>query len=65
MRKILVLAVALAVGYAISWAFCVGIMKLITMCFSWPFSLPVATGIWLILCLLKLLLHKSEGGGGR
>lgn len=65
MRKILVLAVALAVGYAISWAFCVGIMKLITMCFSWPFSLPVATGIWLILCLLKLLFHKSEGGGGR
>lgn len=65
MRKILVLAVAMAVGYALSWAFCVGIMKLITMCFSWPLSLPVATGIWLILCLLKLLFYKAEGGGGR
>ena len=65
MRKILVFVVVMAVGYALSWAFCVGIMKLITMCFSWPFSLPVATGIWLILCLLKLLFHKSEGGGGR
>lgn len=65
MRKILVFVVAMAVGYALSWAFCVGIMKLITMCFSWTFSLPVATGIWLILCLMKLLFHKSEGGGGR
>ena len=62
MRKILVIFAAMAAGYAISWAFCVGLMKLITMCFSWPFSLPVATGIWLILCLLKLLFHKSEGG---
>lgn len=63
MRRILVLAMAMTVGYALSWAFCVGLMKLITMCFSWPFSLPVATGIWLILCLLKLLFYKSEGGG--
>ena len=65
MRKVWVLAVVMAVGYALSWAFCVGIMKLITMCFSWPFSLPVATGIWLILCLMKLLFYKPEGGGGR
>lgn len=65
MRKILVFVVAMAVGYALSWAFCVWVMKLIAMCFSWPFSLPVATGIWLILCLLKLLFHKSEGGGGQ
>ena len=65
MRKILIFIVTMAFVCAISWAFCVGIMKLITICFSWPFSLPIATGIWLILCLLKLLFHKSEGGGGR
>lgn len=65
MSKVWVLTVAMAVGYALSWAFCVGIMKLITMCFSWPFSLPVATGIWLILCLMKLLFYKPEGGGGK
>ena len=65
MRKVLVFIAIMAVGYAASWAFCVGVMKLITMCFSWPFSLPVATGIWLILCMLKLLFHYSEGGGGR
>ena len=61
MRKGLILIIGLIVGYAISWAFTVGIIKLITMCFSIEFSLSVATGIWLILCLLKLVFHKSEG----
>ena len=49
MSRILVAVLALVVGYAISWAIIVGIIKLITMCFSIGFSLPVVTGIWLIL----------------
>ena len=61
MRKGLILIIGLVVGYAISWVITVGIIKLIAMCFSIGFSLPVATGIWLILCLLKLVFHKSEG----
>ena len=61
MSKILVAVLALVIGYAISWGITVGVIKLITMCFSIGFSLPVATGIWLILCLLKLVFHKSEG----
>lgn len=48
--------------YAIEWALTVGIIKLITLCFSWDFSLSVATGIWLILCLLESVFHKSKGG---
>ena len=61
MSKILVVVLTLVIGYAISWGITVGVIKLITMCFSIGFSLPVATGIWLILCLLKLVFHKSEG----
>lgn len=61
MHKGLVIVISLVAGYAISWAITVGIIKLITMCFSIKFSLPVATGIWLILCLLKLVFHKLEG----
>ena len=60
-RKGLVTILILIVGYGISWAITVGIIKLITMCFSFDFSLAVATGIWLILCLLKLAFPKSEG----
>ena len=61
MRKGLVIVIGLIVGYAISWAITVGIIKLITMCFSIGVSLPIATGIWLILCLLNLVFHKLEG----
>lgn len=61
MNRLLVMVIALIAGYAISWAVIVGVIKLITMCFSLEFSLPVATGIWLILCLLKLVFHRPEG----
>lgn len=60
MNRLLVMVIALIAGYAISWAVIVGVIKLITMCFSLEFSLPVATGIWLILCLLKLVFHGPE-----
>ena len=43
----------LAIGYAISWILTCGIIKLITICFGLTFSWAIATGIWLILCLLK------------
>lgn len=59
-RKGVVCALIIAFGYALNWAVTIGIIKLITMCFSVGFSLPVATGIWLILCLLKLVFYKSE-----
>lgn len=43
----------LAICYAISWLITCGIIKLITICFGLAFSWAIATGIWLILCLLK------------
>ena len=61
MNKGLVFIIAMVLGYALSWVVVVGIIKLITMCFSIGFSLPIATGVWLILCLLKLVFHNSEG----
>lgn len=41
---------------AISWIFSCGIIKLITLCFGWEFSWAWATGIWLVLYLLKTAL---------
>lgn len=51
----------LAVMYATSWAIVCGLLKLITMCLDLPFSLSVATGIWLIICLIKLVFGRSGG----
>ena len=61
MNKGLFFIIAMVLGYALSWAVVVGIIKFITMCFSIGFSFPIATGVWLILCLLKLVFHNSEG----
>lgn len=45
----------LALCYAISWAATVGIIYLITLCFALEFNLLIATGIWLVVCLLKAI----------
>ena len=52
---ILEMIIAVIVAMAISWGIVVGIIKLITLCFGWEFSLPVATGIWLIMMLAKMV----------
>ena len=41
--------------YGLSWIVTCGIVKLITMCFGWTFSWSIATGIWLIICILRLI----------
>ena len=39
--------------YGISWLITCGVIKLVTWCFGWTFSWKIATGIWLVLCLLE------------
>lgn len=46
--------------YALSWLATCGIIKLITMCFGWTFKWSVATGIWLVMILLKTVLRCNE-----
>lgn len=44
---------------ALSWIITVGIVKLITLCFGWTFSWGIATGIWLIMFLLKSIFSVT------
>lgn len=50
----------LVICYGISWLAICGIVKLVTMCFGLTFKWSVATGIWLILCVLKMTFHQSK-----
>ena len=55
-RKVSAVIVAiliLIISYGLSWVITCGIIKLITLCFGFTFSRAIATGIWLILCLLS------------
>lgn len=57
MKKILVVILFLVVAYGLSWIVTCGIIKLITLCFGLTFKWSVATGIWLIICILKSILN--------
>lgn len=53
--NILVIIAIVVASMAISWGIVAGIIKLITLCFGWEFSLLGATGIWLIMILVKMV----------
>lgn len=56
---IILLAILL---YGLTWIATVGIIKFITLCFGWGFSLTHATGIWSILCVAYLFWYQAKKG---
>ena len=57
MKGLLYLIILLLMLF-ISWGTTVGIIYLITLCFKLHFSVVVATGIWLLMFLIKSLFSK-------
>ena len=49
----------LVFSYGLSWIVTCGIIKLITMCFGWTFKWSIATGIWLIICILRSIFNVT------
>lgn len=49
--------IILVLIFAFGWIVTCGIIKLITLCFGWTFSWCVATGIWLVMVLLKKVFN--------
>lgn len=45
---------------ALSWGITIGIIALICVCFGLTFSLPIATGIWLVLVLISSFLKPTS-----
>lgn len=45
---------------ALSWIVTCGIIKAITLCFGLAFSWTIATGIWLIIWLLKSIFQGTK-----
>ena len=43
--------------YGLSWIITCGIIKLITICFGLTFKWSIATGIWLIICILRSIFN--------
>lgn len=47
--------------FGVSWIATCGIIKLITLCFGLEFRWLPATGIWIILIVLKNIFSSSKG----
>lgn len=60
LRALLTLLLVLTIGYGLSWAVTVGIIKLITICFGLTFSMARATGVWLVLMLIWITFHPVK-----
>ena len=46
--------------YAFSWLLTCGLIKLITLCFGLTFSWAIATGIWLVILILKSIFSSGS-----
>lgn len=49
----------IAALYGLSWIATCGIIKLITLCFGLTFNWLHATGIWLIICIMKSIFSHN------
>lgn len=55
----LVVIVIFALVYGVSWIVTCGLIKLITMCFGLTFKWSIATGIWLIILILRTIFKSN------
>ena len=59
MIALVAIVIFLALG-AISWIITCGIFYLITLCFGLEFSWLTATGVWLVMILLKSIFNTTN-----
>lgn len=55
---LIAIATIVAVNGA-SWICTCGVIKLITLCFGWTYSWPIATGIWLLMFLARTVFKNN------
>ena len=60
MITLLLTLLLLAIIFGISWAVTCGILWLAAWCFGLVFDLKIATGVWLILLLVKSLFKAAS-----
>ena len=56
---VVILILLIVACCVLSWIITCGMFKLITMCFGLTYKWSFATGVWLILCLLKGFLSVN------
>ena len=60
MKEFIIGLIVVGILYALSWAITMVLFALVCLCFSWEFNWLIATGIWIIICILKLIIGRTE-----
>ncbi len=59
LKKGLFMILIVVALYSVSWILTCGIIKLITLCFGLNFNWLIATGIWLIMCVVQSIFKRN------
>ena len=60
MKELIIKLIIFLLLCAISWSITCGVIYLISLCFGFEFSWLIATGIWLVMILIKSLVPSKE-----
>ena len=60
LRKWLIMAAIIIPMIAVDWLVICGALKLITLCFGLTFSWLWATGIWLVILILRTIFKNKS-----
>ena len=60
MKDLLIVIGVMSLLLAGSWLVTMIIIKLITLCFGWGFSWWIATGIWLLMFIIKACFTSNK-----
>ena len=61
-EAILIVALILVFAYAVSWIISCGLIWLICLCFHLEFKWSIATGIWIIMCIIQSIFTGRNNG---
>lgn len=60
---LIILLIVLVVG--LDWLLTCGIVKILSLCFGFVFSWKIATGVWIIIIVIQILLKNIMKVGSR
>lgn len=50
----------LILAFGASWIITCGLIALICLCFGWTFNWAIATGLWVVILLLRSIFSSKE-----
>lgn len=63
MKKLITFIIGIVIlmsSMFLDWLIATGLVKLLSLCFGFTFSFKVATGIWLVILILRSIFRQKK-----